>query len=89
MPRADVDRAVAELAQHGLWLAVTYERERDAGGDGKLAADDPPATEEAALDVEQVHRAAAAVSAPVTRPNSSAMTASGSTPRASARPWSR
>ena len=68
MPRAHVHRAVTELAQHGLWLALTYERKREADGDGKLAGDDPPSTEEAAFDVEEVHRAAPAVSTPMTAP---------------------
>ena len=66
VPGAHVHRAVAELAQHGLWLALTYQRKGEADGDGKLAGDDPPSTEEAAFDVEEVHRAAPAVSAAVT-----------------------
>ena len=45
---------------------MTYQRKGEADGDGKLAGDDPPSTEEAAFDVEEVHRAAPAVSAAVT-----------------------
>ena len=65
MPRAGVDRAVAELAQHGAGLVAAHDLERDAGADREVAADDPPAAEEVALDVEQVHRAAAPVRAAV------------------------
>jgi hypothetical protein len=65
VPRAHVHRAVAELAEHDLWLALTYQRKRKADGDGELAGDDAPSTEETARDVEQVHRAAPAVGAPV------------------------
>ena len=47
---------------------MTYQRKREADSNGKLAGDDPPPTEETALDVEQVHRAAPAVSTPMTAP---------------------
>ena len=57
---ADVGRALAELAEHRVRLALVVERERDADGDRQLAADDAPAAQEVALDVEQVHRAAVA-----------------------------
>ena len=46
--------------EHRVRLALVVERERDADGDRQLAADDAPAAEEVALDVEQVHRAAVA-----------------------------
>ena len=65
MPGAHVHRAVAELAEDRLRAALAHEREREAGGDRQLAGDDAPAAVEAALDVEQVHRAAAAVRAAV------------------------
>ena len=65
MPGAHVDRAVAELADDRLLLALAYEREREPGGERELAADDAPAAVVAALGVEQVHRAAAAVRAAV------------------------
>jgi hypothetical protein len=65
VPGADVRRAVAELAQHRLLAAVARDRERDAGGDGQLPADDAPAAQEVASDVEQVHGPAAAVRAAV------------------------
>ena len=65
VPGAHVHRAVAELADHGLLLAATDHGEREAGGDRQLAGDDAPAAVEAAVDVEQVHRAAAAVRAAV------------------------
>ena len=39
--------------------------EREAGGDRQVAADDPVAAHEAALAVEDVHRAAAAAAGPV------------------------
>ena len=60
MERADVGRALAELHEHRVVLALVVERERDADGDRQLPADDAPAAEEVALDVEQVHRAAVA-----------------------------
>ena len=59
--RAGGDRAVAELAQDRVWLVAVDHRQRGAGGDRQVGADDAPAAEEVALDVEQVHRAAAAV----------------------------
>ena len=61
MVGARVDGAVAELAEHGVRLVAVLERERRADGDRQVSADDAPAAEEAARDVEQVHRAAAAV----------------------------
>ena len=89
VPGAHVDRAVAELAYHRLRLALADERERQAGRERELPADDAPAAVVAAVGVEQVHRAAAAVRAAVARPNSSAITASGDVPRASAKPCER
>ena len=65
VPGAHVHRAVAELADHGLLLAAADHGEREAGGDRQLAGHDAPAAVEAAVDVEQVHRAAAAVRAAV------------------------
>jgi hypothetical protein len=65
VPGAHVDRAVAELAHDRLLAAAAHQREAEAGRDRELAGDDPPAAVEAALDVEQVHRAAAAVRAAV------------------------
>ena len=62
MKRAGGDRAVTELAQHGVGLLGVLEGQRGAGGDRQVGADDAPAAVEAALDVEQVHRAAATVS---------------------------
>ena len=66
------------------------ERERRADRDRQVPADDAPAAEEVALDVEQVHRAAVAAGdagAPcrTARPSRAA----GSEPMASAAPWSR
>ena len=46
--------------EHRVRLALVVERQRDADRDRQLAADDAPAAEEVALDVEQVHRAAVA-----------------------------
>ena len=65
VPGAHVDGAVAELAEDRLRLALAHEREREAGRDRQLAGDDAPAAVVAARDVEQVHRAAAAVGAAV------------------------
>jgi hypothetical protein len=49
---------VTRPPEHDAVRAVVVERQRRAGGDRQLAADDAPAAEEAAIDVEQVHRAA-------------------------------
>ena len=58
--RALVRRAVAEHAhRHGV-LALVVGRQRNARRKRQVAADDPVAAQEAALGVEQVHRAAAA-----------------------------
>ena len=58
--RALVGGAVAEHAhRHGV-LALVVGGERHAGGQRQVAADDPVAAQEAPLQVEQVHRAAAA-----------------------------
>ena len=65
VPGAHVHGAVAELADDRLRLALAHEREREAGRDRQLAGDDAPAAVVAARDVEQVHRAAAAVRAAV------------------------
>ena len=52
---------VSELAEDGVRLVAVGERQRGSSRDGQMCADDAPAAEEAALDVEQVHRPAAAV----------------------------
>ena len=65
MPGAHVHGAVAELADDRLLLAAAHHRQRQAGRDRQLAGHDSPTAVEAAVDVEQVHRAAAAVSATV------------------------
>ena len=56
--RADVRRALAELAEHRVRELLVAQRERGADGDRKLPADDPPPSEKVSLHVEQVHRAA-------------------------------
>jgi hypothetical protein len=65
VPGAHVHRAVAELAEHCLLLALADQRERHPGRYRQLAGDDPPAAVVAARDVEHVHRAAAPVGAAV------------------------
>ena len=59
--RALVGGAVAEHAQRDLVEALVVGGERHAGGERQVAADDPVAAHEAVLEVEHVHRAAAAV----------------------------
>ena len=59
--RALVRRAVAEHAERGLLGPAVVGGERHAGRQREVAADDPVAAHEAVLEVEHVHRAAAAV----------------------------
>ncbi len=66
--RALVGGAVAERAQRDLVGALVVARQRDAGGDRQVAADDPVAAHEAAREVEHVHRAAAPARAAVDAP---------------------
>ena len=68
VPGAHVHRAVAELAQDRRVAALADDGERESRGDRELPGDDAPAAEVAALDVEQVHRAAPAVRAAVAAP---------------------
>src|SRR5204863_1350587 len=65
VPRACVPGAVAELAEHRARLVAAHDLEREPGGDGQMPADDAPAAEEVAADVEQVHGSAAPVRAAV------------------------
>src|SRR3954451_7805289 len=60
-----VGGAVTEHAHHGVVGALVVALQRHAGGERQVAAHDPVAAEEAALDVEQVHRPAATVRAAV------------------------
>ena len=60
MEGADVRGAVAELAQDDTGRVGLIECERRADRDRQVPADDAPAAVEAALHVEQVHRAAIA-----------------------------
>ena len=69
--------------------AAVVERERRADGERQLAADDAPAAEEAALDVEQVHRAAVAAGDAGGLAEQLGHHPAGSEPTASAVPWSR
>src|SRR5438874_410445 len=57
--RALVRRAVAEEAEGDAVLAAVLRRERGAGGERHVAADDRVAAEEADARVEEVHGAAA------------------------------
>ena len=59
--RALVGGAVAEDADRDLVAAEVVGGEPHAGGERQVAADDPVAAHEAPLEVEHVHRAAAAV----------------------------
>ena len=59
--RALVGGAVAEHAQRDLFGAAVVGGQRHARGEREVAADDPVAAHEAVLEVEHVHRAAAAV----------------------------
>src|SRR3954469_5658425 len=59
--RALVRGAVAELAEHGVLGLLVVGAEPEADRDGEVAADDPVAAHEAALEVEHVHRAAVAL----------------------------
>ena len=59
--RALVGGAVAEHADRDLVEPLVVGRQRHAGGQRQVAADDPVAAHEAVLEVEHVHRAAAAV----------------------------
>src|SRR6478735_7184550 len=63
--RALVGSAVAELAEDRVLGLHVVGAEREAGRDREVAADDPVAAHEAALEVEHVHRAAAALGAAV------------------------
>jgi hypothetical protein len=65
VPGAHVDRALTELTEHRLLFALAHETERQPGGDRQLTSDYAPAAEVAALGIEQVHRATAAVGAAV------------------------
>ena len=56
---AGVGGAVAEHADGHLVGALVVGGEREPGGDREVAADDPVAAHEAAVAVEDVHRAAA------------------------------
>ena len=58
MERADVHRAVAEVADGDALALLVAQRVRGAGGEREVAADDAVAAVEAVLDVEEVHRAA-------------------------------
>ena len=89
MERAGLDRAVAELAEHGVGLLAVVERQRRAGGDRQVRADDAPAAEEAALTSSRCIEPPRPWATPVSLPNSSAITAAGGLPTASAVPWSR
>ena len=86
MERAGVHHRLAHEAEADLVAAAILDREADAGGERNVPADDAVAAEEVQVAVEQVHRAALAARAAVGRPNSSAMTARGVMPRASAWP---
>ena len=66
--RALVACAVAEHADDRVVGLPVVAREGDAGGERQVAAHDPVAAEEAALQVEEMHRAAAALGAPVLTP---------------------
>ena len=70
-------------------VPLAHEGEREPGRDRQLAGDDPPAAVVAARDVEQVHRAAAAVRAAVVAAEQLGHHRLGRTPRASAKPWQR
>ncbi len=59
--RALVGGAVAEHAQRDLLGPAVVGGQRHARGEREVAADDPVAAHEAVLEVEHVHRAAAAV----------------------------
>ena len=59
--RALVGRAVAEHAERRVLGAQVVGGQAEAGGDRQVAADDPVAAHEALLEVEHVHRAAAAL----------------------------
>ena len=65
------------------------ERQGRAGGDREMGADDAPAAEEAALDVEQVHRAATAVGDAGVLAEELGHHGCGGLPTASAVAWSR
>ena len=62
---AGVGGAVAEHADGDRVFALVLGGEGEAGGDRQVAADDPVAAHEAALAVEDVHRAAAPAAGPV------------------------
>ena len=62
---AGVGGAVAEHADGDRVFALVLGGEREAGRDRQVAADDPVAAHEAALGVEDVHRAAAPAAGPV------------------------
>jgi hypothetical protein len=66
--RALVGRAVAEHADGHLVAAEVVRGEAHARGERQVPADDPVAAHEAPLEVEHVHRAAAAVRDPVLAP---------------------
>src|SRR5438105_502592 len=57
--------AVAEHAQHRVVRLLVVAGQGDAGRERQVPAHDPVPAEEAALVVEQVHRAAAPLRAPV------------------------
>ena len=77
--------AITHLADDHVVLFGQFDGQPSAGCDGQLAADDRIAAQQTFVPVEQVHGAAAtARDAAVSRPNSSAMTRSGSMPRARA-----
>src|SRR5438034_4698575 len=73
--RADVHRAVAEVADGDALALLVAQRVRGAGGEGEVAADDAVAAVKAVLDVEigraswreRVERAVVAGSARYTR----------------------
>src|SRR5436190_14604767 len=59
--RADVHRAVAEVADDDRVAALIALRVRGAGGEREMSADDSVTAVQAVLDVEQMHRAALAL----------------------------
>src|SRR5437764_6803583 len=61
MKRADVHRAVAEVADGDALGVAIAQRVRGAGGEREMTADDSVAAVEAMLDIEQMHRAALAL----------------------------
>jgi hypothetical protein len=63
-----VGGAVAELAERRVLRAEVVGGQSEARGDREVAADDPVAAHEALLEIEHVHRPAAALAEPVDAP---------------------